>query len=184
MVKAPNEKLIETLFTHYALRVLGDTGVTVYTPSTREEYTNGYDAALMGASAFDELYIQFKTPDLLKRGGYSFGTRPHQHARLQHYPRHTAFYVTHTFEVLDQIQQAQRDAATDPDALLRRYLAIEIKHLNPDVSRFRYQAEAPEYSPQDVTYKRRSDHGRTPRNPVAPAAGHRTSRRSTRQPLC
>jgi hypothetical protein len=165
--KAPNEKLIETLFTHYALRVLGDTGVTIYTPSTREEYKKGYDAALMGASAFDELFMQFKTPALLECGGYSFGTRPRQHRRLQLYPPNTAYYVTHTFESLVQIQEAQRHAAEDPDAFLRHYLAIEIERLEPDVTRFRYYAPAPDYEPECVSYKLKPERKRTPGNRVA-----------------
>jgi hypothetical protein len=41
---APNEKLIETLFTYYTLRFLDGSGATVYTPSAREEYHNDYDA--------------------------------------------------------------------------------------------------------------------------------------------
>src|SRR5262249_20423542 len=124
-MKAPNEKLIETLFTHYALRFLDGSGALVYTPSNREEYLEGYDAKLMGASGFDELYLQFKTPSLLQDDGYSFGTTTHQHSRLKGYPHDTAYYVTHIFQTISQIQDAQRKA-TKPADFLQWYVAIEI----------------------------------------------------------
>src|SRR5262245_37728970 len=97
MMKAPNEKLIETLFKSNALSFLKAAKVTIYAPSTREEYACGYDSKLMGARGFDELYIQFKTPYLLENEGRSVATTTHQHARLLNYPLRTAYYVTHTF---------------------------------------------------------------------------------------
>ena len=73
---------------------------------------SGYDPRLMGASGFDELYIQFKTPYLLENDGRSVPTTPHQHARLLHYPPKTAYYVTHTFHEVHQIQELQRTRTT------------------------------------------------------------------------
>src|SRR5438105_2126304 len=137
MPKAPNEKLIETLFNYNALRFLEAERVTLYAPSTREEFASGYDAKFMGASGFDELYIQFKTPDLLVNQGRSVPTTPHQHARLLHYPAQTAYYVTHTFHEVRQLQDMQW-AGIGPPEFLRRFLAIEASHLDKDVSRLRY----------------------------------------------
>jgi hypothetical protein len=162
--KAPNEKLIETLFTYYALRHLDGECVAVYTPSTREEFLKGYDAKLMGASSFDELYIQFKTPLCLakERWRYSIHTTPHQHCRLQTYPFNTAFYVTHTFRTVSQIQKAQGEAAKPAD-FLQYYVAIEIRRLEDDVKFFRYTADQ-SFMPYEVVYNRHADraHPRTP----------------------
>jgi hypothetical protein len=154
-MKAPNEKLIEILFTHYALRYLDGCGIRVYTPSSREEYVKGYDAKLMGACGFSELFIQFKTPNVLHGLGYSFPTRAAQHQRLRYYPKHTAFYVSHTFWDVQEIQKAQQLAT--PAEFLRRYVAIEVRCLEDDVRRFRYYAQKPPYKPAWVRYKRGVD---------------------------
>lgn len=164
MRKAPNEKLIETLFNYNALRFLEREGVTLYTPSTREEFASGYDAKLMGVSGFDELYVQFKTPYLLENDGRSVPTTPHQHARLLHYPPNAAYYVTHTFEGIDQIQELQR-TRTSPVEFLHRYFAIEANHFEEDVTRLRYYVYNPEH-PEEIRYKRRVDPGRNPARPV------------------
>jgi hypothetical protein len=153
--KPPNEKLIETLFTHHALRYLDNSGATVYTPSSREEYRNGYDAALMGAAAFDELYLQFKTADLLDDDGYSLGTYEHQHQRLQQYPLDTAYYVTHLFRGVDQVLQAQRETPAPLD-FLHWYVAIEIGRL-ANVQRIRYYADLRSRQAEMVLFKLRTD---------------------------
>jgi hypothetical protein len=170
-MKASNEKLIETLFIYHALRFLADDTVTVYTPSTREEAVEGYDAKLMGASEFDQLYLQFKTPNLLVRedagrNGYSFATTPHQHRRLKRYPVWSAFYVTHTFRSVEDVQSAQM-AAKPPDTFLRRYFGIEIEQLHLDISTFRYYAPTPGFLPNEIKYKLSSETTtRTPTHPL------------------
>jgi hypothetical protein len=93
----------------------------------------------MGACGFDELFLQFKTPVLLLGDARSFATTNHQHRRLKCYPQDTAYYVTHLFRDVPQIQHAQRTAA-NPEDFLRWYLAIEISRLELDVRRFRCYA--------------------------------------------
>jgi hypothetical protein len=154
-MKAPNEKLIETLFTYHALRYLEGSGATVYTPSSREEYRDGYDAVLMGATGFDELYLQFKTPALLEGDGYSFATYEHQHQRLQEYPHDTAFYLTHLFRGVDQVLRAQQEAV-DPLDFLHWYVAIEIGRL-ANVQRFRYFGDLKARWAHEVLFKVRTD---------------------------
>ena len=166
-MKPPNEKLIETLFTHHALRYLDGSGATVYTPSSREEYRNGYDAALMGAAGFDELYLQFKTPGLRDRGGFSFATYEHQHQRLQEYPLDTAYYVTHLFRGVDEVLKAQREAAA-PLEFLHWYVAIEVGRL-PNVQRFRYYGDLVSRHAHEVLFKVRTDKKREhPKTPLRP----------------
>lgn len=116
---AVNEKLIETLFNHYALQFIKAGGVTIYTPTTRQEYIDGYDAKLVGAAGFDELRVQFKAPALLDDRGYSFGLTRHQHWRLRKYKPNSAFYVAHTFAGLPEIQEAQLTMKR-PTEFLRR----------------------------------------------------------------
>ena len=170
-MRAPNEKLIETLFTHHALLVLGTTGASVYTPSTREEYEKGYDARLMGASGFDELYLQFKTPNLLQGDGYlddyGFATTAHQHERLQDCPLDTAYYVTHLFRSVEQIQRAQH-GAKEPLDFLRWYVAIEVGRLDAQLQRFRYSASLADLRTHSVLYNTRAD--RTRKHPKTPLA--------------
>jgi hypothetical protein len=168
-MKAPNEKLTETLFTVYALRYLESCGSgRVYTPSTREEYTCGYDTLLMGASEFDELYLQFKTPNLLEVNDYGFRTTPHQHERLQDYPCDTAYYVTHLFRDICAIQNAER-AATDPLHFLHWYVAIEIKRLAGNLRRFRYTGDMALQEARDMRYNLETDPKRTqPKTPLSP----------------
>ena len=165
MPKAPNEKLIEMLFNYNALRFLEGEKVTMYAPSTREEFACGYDSKLMGANGFEELYIQFKTPNLLENYGRSVPTTPHQHARLLHYPPKTAYYVTHTFHEIHQVQELQR-TITSPEEFLRRYFAIEANHFEQDVTRIRYYVYDDEH-PEEITYKLRLDPGRRPSSSTA-----------------
>jgi hypothetical protein len=164
-MKAPNEKLIETLFTYHALRYLEGCGASVYTPSTREEYELGYDAKLMGAGGFDELYLQFKAPSLLKGDGYSFRTYEHQHDRLQDYPSDTAYYLTHLFRGVEQVQRAQREA-TNPLDFLRWYVAIEVHRLER-VQLFWYAGDTESRRAYGVLYKLRDDRPREhPKRPL------------------
>jgi hypothetical protein len=153
-MKPPNEKLVETLFTHHALRYLDGTGATVYTPSSREEYRDGYDARL-GFNSFDEIYLQFKTPNLLAGDGYSLATYERQHQRLQKYRRDTAYYLTHLFRGVDHVLQAQREASAPLD-FLHWYVAIEIGGL-ADVQRFRYYADLQRREANVVLFKVRTD---------------------------
>ncbi len=170
-MKAPNEKLIETLFTIYALRYLDPCGGgRIYTPSTREEYMCGYDSLLMGASEFDELYLQFKTPNLLRINDYGFRTTPHQHERLQDYPFDTAYYVSHLFRDIGQIQKAERSAA-DPLDFLRWYVAIEIKRLASDLRRFRYTGDMSLREAYDMFYNLETAPKRTqPKTQLSPGS--------------
>ena len=153
-----NEKLIEMLFTYYALRYLDGCGVTVYAPSSRAEYITGYDAKLMSANGFDELYLQFKGPRFLKRKKWRYGifTTQHQHTRLQCYPFNTAYYVAHTFRDVAQIQRAQYEW-TNPADFLKRYVAIEIRRLEDNVKFFRYSADRADFVPHEVYYNLDTD---------------------------
>lgn len=164
MPKIPNEKLIETLFNYSALRFLEAEKVTLYAPSTREEFTCGYDSKLIGANGFDELYVQFKTPSLLNNDGRSMKARTHQHARLLRYPPRTAYYVAHTFESIPEIQEVQR-TATGPADFLRRYCAVEASQFEESVTTVRYYVFHPEQC-GDICYKLGSDLGRKPTRPI------------------
>jgi hypothetical protein len=168
MDKAPNEKLIDTLFIYYALRHLEASGGSVYTPSSRQEYEDGYDAKLMGVRGFDELYLQFKTPHLLQWNGYSFGTYKHQHDRLRAYPINTAYYLTHIFRNVEQVLQAQRGAKVPLD-FLEWYIAINIGVLG-DVKRFRYYGKTVFCRELELSCRLTTDFGVRPKWPLDKSA--------------
>src|SRR5262249_46790106 len=141
-MKAPNEKLIELLFTRHSLQYCGSETV-LYAPSTREEYRNGYDAKFTGKEGCVELCLQFKTPSLTK-DGFTVSIREHQHQTLLSYPRNSAFYVTHAFRTIAEIQQCQLEAIQAKD-FLKYYIAIEAHSLCPRANFVQYVRDSSSY---------------------------------------
>lgn len=167
--KAPNEKLVELLFTSNALRLFPLGAVAVYAPSSHEEFVRGYDASFVGKDTCRELYLQFKRPRLrnrLHKKGFTISLKTHQHEHLKNYPRNTAYYVSPAFCEISEIQQAQSNAST-PNDFLKHFIAVEISTLPDSASAIRFKREREDALsiPQEACYKIRSKHSYEDQDP-------------------
>jgi hypothetical protein len=161
-----NEKLLETLFNRFALQCfrLGD--AWVHTPSSREEFVNGYDACIVGMRNLREIVVQFKKPNPT-RTGFTIAMMPHQHEKLRSlYPPGTAYYVSATFRDFAEVQTAQRRVKKASE-FLRYYVAVEIRDALPaDVKFIQYERQETFWAARNVRYKCETD-GATRRAPHA-----------------
>lgn len=154
-MKAPNEKLIELLFTRYMLQSFRLTEVSLYAPSSREEFRKGYDAKFIGKKSCKELYLQFKTPNLT-RSGFTIRITPHQHNRLTKYPHGSAYYISHTFQDISEVQDAQLKVSLSSD-FLKQYIAITASSLPYNTNFVQYKREPISEYPREPKYKTDQD---------------------------
>tara|TARA_B100001971_G_C18028376_1_gene451221 strand:- start:12 stop:737 length:726 start_codon:yes stop_codon:yes gene_type:complete len=160
-----NEKLTELLFIRYASQSIGLGKADMYAPSSREEFTDGYDAKLMATNSVRELMLQFKKATVTKRG-FTINLTPHQHKRLRKYEPRTAFYVAPTFRCPAEIQGLQRSIQTSI-AFLTGYIAIEISHLPTEVSFIQYQRSEDGKRPTNPKFKLKDDGNvKTAKHPI------------------
>ncbi|MGC4042250.1 MAG: hypothetical protein QM758_00410 [Armatimonas sp.] len=157
MEKVPPEKTIETLFLRYLLQCFPLGKASLYAPSTREEFLNGYDAQVLGPSAFWEVFLQFKRPTLTQ-AGFTIQLTKHQHQRLRKYPPKTAYYIAATFLTVEELMHAQR-TITNPHDFLSRFIAIDLACLEDDSCFIKYEREdnPTEGLPTNAAFKRTSD---------------------------
>lgn len=136
------------LFNRYFLQSFGLGQITLYAPSSREEYEKGYDAKLTNSQSFNEIYLQFKRPRL-KGNQFLLSTSIHQHKNLQKRPPNSCYYVGHTFRDLQEFERAQRDARTWRD-FLKYFVLIEISCLDPNLTTIAYQRNEKSLLPRTV----------------------------------
>jgi hypothetical protein len=129
----------------------------IYTPSSRQEYRNGYDAKIVGQGAFREIVLQFKCPKP-SYDQFSIRVTRHQHEVLRKlYPPGVAYYVTAAFRNVREVQAAQRQAKSAAE-FLRHYVAIEIsEHLPVDAQRLYFERGAEPWKIRTVGYKREAE---------------------------
>lgn len=154
-MKAPNEKLTELLFTRYMLQSFRLNEVSLYAPSSREEFYKGYDAKFIGKKGCRELYLQFKTPNLT-RSGFTIRLQRHQHNRLRRYPHGSAYYVSHVFRGISEVQDAQLKVSQSSD-FLRQYIAINASSLPCNTNFVQYTSEPISEYPGEPKYKTEQD---------------------------
>ncbi len=147
----PSEKMTEMLFCRYALQTFGLQDATLYAPSSRQEFINGYDAAFVGGASCRELYLQFKRPSRAW-GRFRIKLVPHQHERLQHYPPGAAFYVGHIFESVQELQQAHKGIRTAKE-FLKYFVAVDVNGIAPNASRIEYDRSDKTSQPSGVRYR-------------------------------
>lgn len=155
------EKTEEMLFTRYFLQACGLGNITLYAPSSIEEGVEGYDAKLFGAHAFQELFLQFKSPVYKKREHlFRVDITPHQHEILQglYKPGH-AFYVTHVFRSLDELHEVERNMQQASEFLLH-FIAIQVSGLPSDAKFFTYKKPLSHHASPDVKYGDAKDRGK------------------------
>jgi hypothetical protein len=111
--------------------------ISLYSPSTREEFIEGYDSKFIGSSSCSELLLQFKTPNIT-REGYTIYLNSHQHSRLKKNPPKGAFYLSHVLEEISEIQIYQSTIKKSAD-FLRYYIAISVDALPEDVNFIQYE---------------------------------------------
>lgn len=148
-----NEKLLETLFNRFALQCFRLGEAWVHTPSSREEFVNGYDSRIVGVGSLREIILQFKKPNPTRRG-FTIAVTPHQHEKLRSlYPPRTAYYVSATFRDFAEIQVAQRQVQKAAD-FLRYYVAVEIRGTLPnDVNFIQYERHEASWAGRNIKYK-------------------------------
>ncbi len=151
--KAPSEKNIEILFVRHALNLCGESA-TLFAPSTREEYKSGYDAKFVGQGC-REIYLQFKTPRILTKGGFSISLNPPQHKRLLNYPPDAAFYVFSAFTSKEDLKE-QQIQLPKPKDFLNLYLAVEVHSMPLTTDFFHYSCCAYK-KPCNVKFKLERD---------------------------
>lgn len=156
-MKAPNEKLTELLFARYMLQSFRLNEVSLYAPSSREEFYRGYDAKFIGNKSCKEIYLQFKTPNVTSKG-FTIRITPHQHNRLRLYPYQSAYYVSHTFKDISEIQNCQSRISSSRD-FLKRYIAINAYILPCDTNFLQYERYPNKNSefPREPKYKTKRD---------------------------
>ena len=138
--RPPNEKLLETLFNAALLRCFQMGEVTLYTPTSREEYEAGYDARVVGEGAFREMHLQFKAPRLTPDFGFNVYLTPHQHERLRQPIFHdSAYYIVSTFRSFKEVQLAARNAKNDPLEFRAHYVAVRVHCLPLDARAVEYK---------------------------------------------
>jgi hypothetical protein len=152
-----NEKLLETLFNRFALQFFRLGEAWVHTPSSREEFINGYDSRIVAVGSLREIVLQFKKPNPT-RGGFTITLTPHQHKKLRSlYPPGMAYYVSATFRDFREIQDAQRQVTKAAD-FLRYYVAVEIGNTLPnDVQFIQYERNDDSWLGRNVKYKCEED---------------------------
>jgi len=152
-----NEKLLETLFNRFAMQCFRLGEAWVHTPSSREEFVNGYDSKIVRMGSVHEIIVQFKKPHLT-RSGFTIRTTPHQHeALLRLYPPGTAYYVSATFRDFTEVQEAQRQVKKATD-FLKYYIAVEIQDTLPsDVTFIQYERHDESWAGRNVRFKCMSD---------------------------
>lgn len=168
-MKAPSEKLIELLFIRHGLQICGPT-TSLYAPSTREEYYKGYDASFMGRPGGREILLQFKTPyvHVRRKGRFTITINPRQHERLLGHPENSAFYVSHAFQSIQEINDSQQNIV-DSRQFLKFFIAIEVRALAPDTNFVQFIRDGAAI-PILPTFKRGTDGAtRTARNPIPEA---------------
>ena len=138
MTTKPSEKSTEILFNHYLLQMFPIGSVALTAPSSVEEYVTGYDTKVVGATSFQEMYLQFKTPSYYSNITKKSTIRTsqgylQQHQLLQSYPPETAYYVFHTFQSVENLLEAQRKSTTS-EQFLRHYIAVETSQLPYKIS--------------------------------------------------
>ena len=164
-MKAPNEKLIELLFIRHGLQICGPK-TSLYAPSTREEYFKGYDASFMGQPGGREILLQFKTPYVRDDGKFTIKIRREQHERLLGHPLNSAFYVSHAFRSVQEINDSQQNVV-DSQKFLKFFIAIEVHALASDTNFVQFIRDGA-VIPILPTFARDVDGPtRTARNPVA-----------------
>lgn len=148
-----SEKMSEILFNRYFLQSFRLGEVSLYAPSSVEEFKSGYDSKLIGSSTFRELYLQFKAPTYSERKGlFTIQVKRDQHRKLkEYYPPRTAYYVAHMFSSLQEVTSVQKNLKIAAD-FLRDFIAIEISSLPEDVSFFQYEPVSHSKSPT-IKYK-------------------------------
>lgn len=151
----PSEKMSEMLFCRYALQTFGLQEATLYAPSSRQEFISGYDAAFVGAATCRELYLQFKRPGRA-RGKYQIKLVQHQHDRLRNYPPRAAFYVGHTFENVQELQQAHKRLKTAKD-FLKYFVAVDATVIAPNARYVDYEKSGVTNQPGGVLFRCESD---------------------------
>lgn len=158
MSKKPiSEKTSEILFNHYFLRAFRLGEISVYAPSSVEEFKNGYDSKLIGLSSFRELYLQYKAPIYSEnKRHFTIKVTKHQHRMLKQYPDHTAYYVAHTFTSLKDILDAQKKLRISIN-FLKYFVAIEISSLPEEITFFQYSQPSSHRESLRIRYKKTSD---------------------------
>jgi hypothetical protein len=139
------------LFNRYFLQSFRLGEITLYAPTSREEYKQGYDGRFTGTSSFREVYLQFKRPQWHSGGTFSIKTTPHQHANLLKRPAGSAFYVAHTFLNMSELGEAQQGAGCAKD-FLRYFVLIDVTALRPDTERIYYGRNAHNCYPSAVSH--------------------------------
>jgi hypothetical protein len=164
--KPISEKTSAMLFNRFMMQafLLGE--VTLFAPSTVDEYVEGYDTLLKSSAVNREICLQVKAPTYSHHWGlFKIDVQEHQHELLQEYPPNTAYYVTHTFRSASEIQEAQRNVAQAADFLLH-FVCIEISRLPRNLNFFHYEPpETHSYSPP-VKGKLRSEKVRKARRDI------------------
>src|SRR5215471_17558245 len=115
--------MTEILFNRYFLQSFGLGQITLYAPSSREEYEKGYDAKLTSSQSFNEIFLQFKRPRV-KADQFLLSTLPHQHTNLQKRPPNSCYYVGQTFRDMQGFERA-KEARASRD-FLKYFIVIEI----------------------------------------------------------
>jgi hypothetical protein len=98
-----SEKVLEILFIRCILYDFGLGRVSVFAPTSREEKIAGYDARIVGLSAFQEIYLQFKSPFYADRvNRFTVHTTEHQHKVLKNLKSNYAYYIVSAYPSLVQ----------------------------------------------------------------------------------
>ena len=145
----PNEKMTEMLFNRYFLQSFGLGNIILYAPSSREEYEKGYDAKLTSSQSFNEVFLQFKRPQV-KNDQFLLRTTAHQHTNLQDRPSDSCYYVGHTFRDLEELEQAQKGLSASQD-FLRYFILVEISCLDPNLTTIVYERNEKSLIPRTVS---------------------------------
>lgn len=172
MSKKPiSEKTSEILFNRYLLQAFRLGEMSLYAPSSVEEFKNGYDLKLIGLSSFRELYLQFKAPSYSEsRRRFTISVTNHQHRMLKQYPDRTAYYVAHTFTSIKDFIDAQRKLQISMN-FLRYFVAIEISSLPDEIAFFQYSQPSSHRESLCIRYKKASDgNSRIARNKIVGSA--------------
>jgi hypothetical protein len=141
--------MTEMLFNRYFLQSFGLGQITLYAPSSREEYEKGYDAKLTSSQSFNEIFLQFKRPRV-KADQFLLSTLPHQHTNLQKRPPNSCYYVGHTFRDLQEFERAQKEARASRD-FLKYFVVIEISCLDPNLTMLVYERNEESLLPRTVS---------------------------------
>ena len=147
----PNEKMTEMLFNRYFLQSFQLGHLTLYAPSSREEYEKGYDARLTSSQSFHEIFLQFKRPRVdVKANQFVLSLTSHQHRNLQKRPSNSSYYVGHTFRDLQEFERAQHEVRAAKD-FLKYFVVIEIACLAPDLATLVYERNEESRLPRTVS---------------------------------